>query len=447
MPAPGELAAAVRALGAFTAEFDLDSAREDVRRAGDLVVLDTVGVIIAGARTDELRALLEVLDPPAGPAPLLGTGRAAAAETAALVNGTAACALELDEGNKHARAHPAAHVLPAALAVGAAADASGAAVLSAFLAGHEVASRFGRATRLAPGVHPHGHTGATGAAAACARLLGLNGDGIAAAIDAAAGLALAPPFESALAGSFVRNTWTGVAGANGVLAARLAAAGLAAVDATAAASLGGILGSLDAGALTEDLGTRFDVTLGYLKRHASCSFTHPAVDAALELAAREPGLHHRRVREVRVDTHGPAARLDRTDPPTRLAAMFSIPHTVAAALVRGAVDPAATGPQARSDPQVRRIAAATTVRHVPELDERAPAERPARVTIRLDDGSEHSHEVPNPVGDADYHPLGWDGVRAKLHDLLGAGHADRTERVLAGLAGAPSVRPLLADLP
>src|SRR5690606_7492613 len=189
----------------------------------------------------------------------------------------------------------------------------------------------------------HGHTGATGAAAACARLLGLDVEQTAAAIDAAAGLALAPPFESALAGSFVRNTWLGAARSHGLLAARLATAGLASVDGTAAATYGDILGTLDPETLTEDLGDRFDVTLGYLKRHAACSFTHPAVDAIFELRARDPELDHRQVRSVRVETHALAAPLDRTDQPTRLAAMFSIPHTVAAALVRGALGPEATG--------------------------------------------------------------------------------------------------------
>jgi 2-methylcitrate dehydratase PrpD len=127
--------------------------------------------------------------------------------------------------------------------------------------------------------------------------------------------------------------------------------------------------------------------------------------------------------------------------------MFSIPHTVAAALVRGSLDPEATGPAARADPEVRRLAAATTVVHRADFDDRAPAERPARVTLRLVDGTSLSHEVPNPVGDADYHPLGRDGVRAKLHALLGAADTDRIEQVLGRLAGAPSVRRLLAELP
>src|SRR5690606_25712539 len=172
---------------------------------------DTVGVTIAGARTSELRALTAAWDPPAGPATLLGAKRRVSVDAAAWLNGTAACCLELDEGNKYARGHPAAHVVAAVLALGEALEVSGRRLCEALLVGHEVASRFGRAFAGAPGVHPHGHWGATGAAAAAARLLGADAAGIAGAIDAACGLVLATHFDVALRGTFVRNTWTGAA--------------------------------------------------------------------------------------------------------------------------------------------------------------------------------------------------------------------------------------------
>ncbi|MFW6092009.1 MAG: MmgE/PrpD family protein, partial [Actinomycetota bacterium] len=107
-----ELTDAVHRLGAFAAEITLAEVDDRTRAAAELLVLDTVGVTVAGARTDELSSLVAAMDPPAGPARLLGTDRDAAVESAALLNGTAACALELDEGNKHARGHPSAHVLP-----------------------------------------------------------------------------------------------------------------------------------------------------------------------------------------------------------------------------------------------------------------------------------------------------------------------------------------------
>src|SRR4051794_41581254 len=104
------------------------------------MLLDLLGVTVAGARTPELRALLAAWDPIDGPAPILGAGRGADPDAAALLNGTAACCLELDEGNKHAQGHPAAHVVFAALAqtAGAGRPVSGRELLSAVVAGYEV---------------------------------------------------------------------------------------------------------------------------------------------------------------------------------------------------------------------------------------------------------------------------------------------------------------------
>ena len=250
--------------------------------------------------------------------------------------------LELDEGNKYARGHPASHIFPAALAVAQERNASGAELAAALVVGYEVASRFGRATRLKPGVHPHGNWGVAGAAAAVSRLMGLDPASTAAALDTAGGLALATPFESALVGNAVRNAWVGAANVSGLVAARMAAAGIASVDGTPASTLGGILGVLDPEELRDrSRQPRFDLENGYFKRHASCSYTHPPADAVLNILAENPDLRPEQVSSVRVETHGIAAPLKRTECRTRLAAMFSIPYVVAAAMVEGNCRPAA----------------------------------------------------------------------------------------------------------
>jgi 2-methylcitrate dehydratase PrpD len=429
-------------LGRFAADLRWDGVATEVRERLGMVVLDTIGVTIAGARTAELVALTQAWDPPPGPATLPGAGRRATVDAAAWINGTAACCLELDEGNKYARGHPAAHAVPAVLALGERLDVSGAALCEALLVGHEVASRFGRAFSAAPGVHPHGHWGAAGAAAGAARLLGADADGIAAAIDAACGLPLATHFDVATRGTFIRNTWIGAANVHGLVAARLAVAGLAGPAGTAELTLGGLLGTFDADALSAELGERFDVVLGYFKRHASCSYTHPPADAVLELRARHPGLAADDVTSIEVATHHLAAPLDGDEFPTRLAAMFSVPYVVAVALVHGTCAPAAFDDAHRADPAVVRLARATTIRCTPELDARLPDERPARVVLHLADGSTLSAEAPNPIGDTDHHPFGRDDVVDKLGALLGEGDATALADAVAALPRAESLGAL-----
>jgi 2-methylcitrate dehydratase PrpD len=442
----GAWADTLAALGAFAATLDWPGVDRQVRERLELVLLDTVGVTIAGARTPELRALVDAWDPPPGPAVLMGAGRSAHVDAAVWLNGTAACCLELDEGNKYVRGHPAAHAFPAVLALAQSMHVTGAELCAALLVGHEVASRFGRAFSPAAGLHPHGHWGATGAAAASARLLGADADRIAGAIDAACGLPLATHFDVALQGTFVRNTWIGAANANGLVAARLGAAGLAGAGGTPGLALGSLLGSLDADTLTEELGDRFDVTHGYFKRHASCSYTHPPADAVLALRSDHPGLGPDDVVGVEVSTHRLAAPLAGTVFPTRLAAMFSVPYVVAAALTEGACTPAAFDEAHRTDPTVLRLAHATSVRLDPELDARLPAERPARVVLRLVDGSTLTAEAPNPIGDADHHPFGHAEVAAKLAALIGDAAAEELASTVAALPAAEDVTPLLEAL-
>lgn len=436
---------ATRELGTFAGSLRWEALPSSVRGRTLDVLIDTIGVTVAGARTPELQALQRAWGPETGPARPLGTTVRLGAASAAWLDGTAACCLELDEGNKFARGHPAAHAVPAALAVATERRVDGPALLGAIVAGHETAARFGAATTLRTGFHPHGHWGTPGAAVAAARLLGVEPELVPAAIDAAAGAPLATDFRAALDGSFVRNTWIGAANSNGITAARLVRAGLGTNDGRAAGTFGELLGSLDVERLVSGLGDSFAMTTGYFKRHASCSYTHPPVDAALELLAS--GVDVEAIETIEVASHGLAMPLARVEPRTRLAAMFSIPFVVAAAFRDGRFDTRSSDEEARRDPTIRRLALATTVVHDPELHARLPKERAARVTVRLRDGSERSVEVPNPIGDADHHPFGRAELLHKLDGLLRPGEAQRIADIVDALPVATDVRPLLDQLP
>lgn len=436
--------AAVARLGAWAAGLRWADVPDAVRDRLGLVLLDSLGVTVVGARQAEQRALAAAWRPGPGPAPLVGGGTTTTVEAAAWLNATALARLELDEGHKYAKGHPAAHGLPAVLALAADLGASGPETMAALLAAYEVAARFGRATTLRAGLHPHGSWGVAGAAAGCARLLGLPGEGVAAAIDAGAGLPVAGHFTSALDGNPVRDAWLGASNGSGLAAARMAAAGVARNTGTPALSLGDVLGRFDPAPLTDGLGSRWEVRLGYFKRHASCSFTHPAADAALLM--RADGLPLDAVEEIAVETHSLAGGLGRTSWDSRLAALFSTPFVVAAALVHGTVDPAVSADGQRDDPRVRALAGKVVLRVAPDLDARLPDERAARVTVRTAGGPPRVLEVPNPVGDAAHHPMAEDDVLALLERLLDAGTVRAVHEVVTGLASSADVGPDLRRL-
>lgn len=435
---------ATRTLGAWMAGLRWDHTPPPVQDRLRLVLLDSLGVTLVGARLSEHVALALAWRPGVGPAPLLGSGRTTGVEAAAWLNATAMVRLELDEGNKFAAGHPAAHGFWAVLALACDLGSSGEDTAAALVVAYEVAARFGRATRLRPRAHPHGSWGVAGAAAGCARLLGLDGEGVAGAIDTGAGLAVAGHFTSALDGNEVRNTWMGASNVSGMAAARLAFSGGARCTGTAGGSLGDLLGSFDPTALTHDLGSRWDITSGYFKRHAACSFTHPVADALLEIRRR---VDAERVESVVVETHALGAGLDRRTWDGRLSALFSTPFVAATALVHGRVGPQESSPRALEDRAVRELATRVQVVEAGDLTARLPEERAARVKVRTVDGAEHVREVANPMGDVDHHPLTERDVLALLGSWLEDDMAvAAVHRVTSELAGAHDVAPLLQEL-
>jgi 2-methylcitrate dehydratase PrpD len=421
---------------------------DDVRSRIATMLADLLGVTLAGHRTPELIALTRAWATGDGPHATVGSTLTGSAETVAQLDAVAACCLELDEGNKHAAGHPAAHVVFAAIAAArlAGRTVGGPELVDAIAVGYEVAARFGHATVRDPRWHPHGHWGATGAACAASLVLGATRDQVAAAIDASTSLVQLTPWEVVLDGGFSRNLW--IAGANraGLDAARLALAGLVDNAGHAQHSLGDIAGSLDPAVLVDDLGGTWLTTQGYTKRHASCSYTHAAVDAVQALKASY-GFGADDVERVTVRTHSLATPLFRRDPTSRLAAMFSLPFVVAAAVVSPAVDPAALEPEGEAFGRAQRLGERVDVSVGEHLDALLPDRRAVEVEVALRDGGPIALGVPNPVGDVDHFPMSADDVRVKLERLVGADDAARVLGAVAALVTASDAVDALRALP
>ena len=432
---PEQCAKAVAELAAWAAAAFDSSLDPATQRRASFVLTDLMGVTVAGMRTPEMRRLLEVWPRPNGTAPLLGTEEACDPETSAFLAAVAACMLELDEGNKHAAGHPAAHVAFAAVAAAQLSPvvATGPQLLSAIAVGYEVAARFGRATSMASGWHPHGHWGATGAATAAALLLGAGPDQVAAAIDSSTGLIQVAPWGTVLSGDFTRNLWIAGAGGGGLRAARLAMSGLVENVGNAQYSLGALIGHLDLEALGAGLGDEpLLLTQGYLKQHASCSYTHSAVDLVSSLRAAR-SWHEDEIATVHVRTHSLARPLLARHPRNRLAAMFSLPFVVANAVVNGRVDPTTMQPGTPEFLAAEAFSERVHVEIAADLDAHLPGRRITEVVIGFRDESTLGLAAPNPVGDADHFPLGESALRLKLQGLIGTNSTARLEALVAAL--------------
>ena len=208
----------------FAAGITYESLGSDMYEQVGWILADTVAAMVAGSAEPELRALA-ARQAPGASAVLVGLGSRASSETAAFINGTSGTFLEMDEGNRFSRGHPAVHVIPAALALSQERAMTAPVFLSALVTGYEVGSRLGAASALRGAMHPHGTWGTVGAAAACARIAGLDARGMRETLNISASMTTASSKQTMLEGGLVRNVYAGLSNRNGLLALQLAECG------------------------------------------------------------------------------------------------------------------------------------------------------------------------------------------------------------------------------
>jgi 2-methylcitrate dehydratase PrpD len=374
--------------------------------AAKAVVLDTLGAILAGSRLGENQKLADLAIERSGnrTATVIGRARKAEPMFAALANGTAGVALEVDEGNRWGGGHPSIHVLPAALAVAEELVADGPRFIEALVAGYEVTSRIGGATRVRPNVHSHGTWGTAGAAVAVARLLGHEVGALRAVINLATSMSPANTWTPCFEGATIRNLYPGRAGLQGILATHLLDCGFTPIEDAPADVYGTILAEeFDPAAVTAELADDdrvavYRIERNYFKFHACCYYNHPALDAVHRLL-RETGVVHTDVAGITVTSIPFVTRMADPEPDNMLAAKFSIPYAVAAAVVRRDTFVDAFFDDARDDADIEGLAGRVTVRGDDTMAIRGDGVT-ARVAIALRDGRTLAGETRVAHGDA-----------------------------------------------
>lgn len=405
-------------LSAFVADTQYDDLPDEVVAHTKWLLRDSVGVLIAGMREPEVLALASYAsDNYPGKASLFGHGGKTKVEWAAFVHGTAATSLEMDEGHAYARGHASVHALPPALALAEELRKNGRETITAIVLGYEVAARAGIATQLREGVHPFGVWGVLGAAAVAAKFKGYNQEEIAGTLEVASSYAISPSFESAYQGANVRNTFAGMVNKSGMLAADFYELGIRGEIGGLESAFGLILGSsFDATALSEDLGSRYEIMRGYFKPYSACRYAHAAVDALFGLEGFSD-IEVNRIESVQVETYDIAAKLNKPDPKTPLAGRFSIPHVIAATLTLRSAGPDAFSEDALSNPNIQKLGSKVEVIEDPEFTKMTPEKRPARIRVAFKDGTSLENTVFGSKGDPDQ-PMSELELKTKFENLM-----------------------------
>ena len=366
------------------AQFSVDMRLQDISDAAldtvRTIVLDTVGVTVAGSRTEAGRIVADYAGSTGqgGRARIIGRSITTAPALAALANGTSAHALDFDD-----RGHFSAHCLAGALAVAEDTGASGADFLRAFVAAREVAHRLSqsidanRSQGRGPthrGWYTVGLVSTIASAVAAAMLLELGVERTASAIGIAA----------ANAGGVRRNQGTmakalSAGGAHdGVRAAFLAQAGFTGDREVLEAPLGLFAAlcqpdELDLTPLTNRLGAPFTVEEGTdIKPYPACTPSHAAIAAVLELRSQ---YGFSSVDIVSIETDLKTWSMFRVAPRDDCEAGFCVPYLLAVAVVAGRVGIEQLSERYRRDREVTDLMARV----------REPADHDGLV-IRLTDG-------------------------------------------------------------
>lgn len=369
----------------------------------------------------------------------LASGRPATARAAALVNGTAAHTVEVDDIYREAIYHPGAPTIAAAWAAAQDVGADGATLLRAVTVGYELSTRIGAALGRAHYRYWHstGTVGTFGAAAAAAALYGLDrmrfGHALATAATFAAGLQQAFRTDS-----MSKPLHAGRAAEAGVLAAQLARAGVTGSAAVLDGETGLARamgergqGAPDWSAALATLGRVFHIEAMTFKNHACCGHTFAAIDGALALK-QQLGITADDVARVQVATYRPALEVAGiAHPRTAAEARFSLFYVVATALRFDRVRLAAFSEERLQDARTRALMARIDLTVDPALDDGFPLRRAARVTLTTHDGRSASHLQPTRKGDPEL-PLSDADLDDKFMELAGPVLGEVRARALLG---------------
>ena len=381
-------------LAEFVSDTQYQDLSEDAVASVRDVVLDTIGAILAGSRLPENSKLAHQVAKRSGPATATVFGHPLKAEPmlATLVNATAGVGLEMDEGNRLGGGHPSIHVMPGALAVGEEMEVDGRRFIEAVLVAYEVESRIGAATTTRPNVHSHGHWGVIGTAVAIGKLKAYDAGQIRSLINVASGMSPANTWRPCFEGATIRNAYPGRSGLMGILAAHMYECGFTGVHDGPSDVFGTILGdSFDQDVTLEGLGDEYRIQQNYTKFHAACAITHPPIEAALAIR-RQGEFLLEDVDTVELGLKRLLPEMVGEYPHNMLGAKFSLPYSIATALVKGTADVTDFYPDSIDDDRVRAMAAKVKV----SLDTESCGEDgpTARARVRMKNG----HTLTSTVG-------------------------------------------------
>jgi 2-methylcitrate dehydratase PrpD len=404
-------------LAGFVAEHPSRGWSDAVEREAQRTFYNWLGCAIGAARHEAAEAALAAVQmlEPAAQASVLGRAERVDMASAALINGISSHTFDFDDTHLKTIIHPAGPVASAVLALAEQRGASGREAIDAIVLGIDVACRIGNVMypdHYDRGWHITGSTGMLGAAAGCARLLGLDRarTTMALAIAASQPVGLREQF-----GTMTKPFHPGAAARAGLMSALLARHGFTASARALEAPRGFVQVVSDKHAwheASDELGSRFEISFNTYKPFACGIVIHPSIDACVQL--RERGILPEQVQRIELRVHPLVLELTgKKEPHDGLSAKFSVYHGCAAGLVFGRA-----GEAEFADAVVNRADVVALRRKVEATADEAVDEAGADVVAVLASGERIRVRVAHAIGSLQ-RPLSDGQLDAKFAALVG----------------------------
>ncbi len=434
-----------RILAEFVANHPSRGWSDAVDHEAHRTFLNWLGCAVGASHHESVAAALAAVQmlQPAPQATLLGRAERVDMASAALVNGISSHTFDFDDTHLKTIIHPAGPVAPALLALAEVTGASGRALIDALVLGIDVSCRVGNAMypeHYDRGWHITGSTGTLGAAAACARLMGLDVERTQMALGIAASqpVGLREQF-----GSMTKPLHPGAAARAGLMSALMARHGYTASPRALEAPRGMmqvVSTKNDWREITDELGQRFEISFNAYKPFACGIVVHPGIDACAQL--RERGVKPEDVERIELKVHSLVLELcGKKEPAEGLQAKFSIYHGCAAGLMFGRA-----GEGEYADAVVTSEPMVALRRKVVATVDDAIREEQVDVTAVLRDGRREHVFIEHAIGSLQ-RPMSDADLEAKFHgqadEVLGAERVQALIQACWGVGAAPDVRTVV----
>ncbi|MEH0018566.1 MAG: MmgE/PrpD family protein [Desulfobacter sp.] len=382
----------------FIRETTWDTLPEPVRHQAKRCLMDALGALVAGHETPVGKLMEEVAAEqfPGDQAAVLVSGTRVSAAGAALANGFAANALDIDDGYRPTMGHPGACVLSPVLIAAQLSGCSGKEMLAALAVGYEIGTRAGLIRHATyQTYHSSGSWGAIAGAAAAGKLMGLDRETLGHALGAAEYHAPIAPMMKCIDVPGMGKDSIGWGCMVGIMSVLMAQKGFTGINP--------LFDDTPERSWVDSLGRDWEILNLYFKPHAGCRWAQPGVDGVLKLA-REKGILPGEIEAITVYTFEESAALGTAYPENTEQAQYNISFPIAAALLDGEVGPAQTLPPRLWDADIRAMMDRIVIFAQPRFQENFPARAESEVEITTTAGDVFNSGVMGARWDAAFPP-------------------------------------------